>query len=306
MRSMNLKEDYEYFTSIWDGKNGKKQKIHTSKAWDGRASDWGKELNKKQTFQESMDKRVLESAKYLRDQGLLGADSEVIDLGCGPGRFVTEFAKTAGHVTGIDISEKMIELGKAHAEANGIENVTFLAEDFQNIDIEARGWEKKFDLVFMAITPAVGTMESLEKAMHICKGYCFNSTHIKWEDDLERKIRRNVLGKDGESAKNNFGKWFYALFNLLWLKGYLPQTHYYTHEKEERLKADRNLATYYARALSSDLLVSETLEEQIEQYLLEIADSEGYVERVCTRWQGWILWDVRTCMPRLPEEKCEC
>lgn len=302
MGIMNLKQDYEYFTSIWGEKSDKNKNIHTSKAWDGRAGDWGKELDKKNTFQESMDKRVFTAAEYLRSHGLLEEGSEVIDLGCGPGRFVTEFAKTAGHVTGIDISEKMIRLGKEHAQNCGIANVTFMAEDFHELDVMELGWEKKFDLVFMSITPAADTLESLEKAMKICKGYCFNSSYIRWEDDLESKIQQDVLGRKGESAKNNHGKWFYSLFNMLWIRGYFPQTHYYNHEKKERLKVDKTLATYYARELSKNLTVPEDLEERIMRYLTEIADSEGCVERICNRWQGWILWDVRNCMPRLKED----
>ncbi|MBO5460419.1 MAG: methyltransferase domain-containing protein [Ruminococcus sp.] len=298
MGIMNLKKDYEYFTSIWEEK-GEKKRIHTSKAWDGRAGDWGKELEKKEDFQESMDKRVMAAADYLRSHGILGAGSEVIDIGCGPGRFVAEFARTAGHVTGVDISGKMVELGQKRAEECGVENVTFIAEDFAEMDVKALGWEKKFDLVFASITPALGTMESLEKSMDICKGYCFNSCTIKWEDELEKQIKKNVLGIEEGSGKTSFGKWFYSLLNILWIKGYLPETSYYKNDKEERIKADASLATYYARSLSRDLTVSEEMAEQIEKYLIKIADEDGYVIRKYERWQGWILWDVRVRMPRL-------
>ena len=79
----------------------------------------------------------------------------------------------------------------------------------------------------------------------------------------------------------------------------MPETSYYKNDKEERIKADASLATYYARSLSRDLTVSEEMAEQIEKYLIKIADEDGYVIRKYERWQGWILWDVRVRMPRL-------
>lgn len=219
MGQIDLKKDYDYFTSIWE-ESGSNKKVHTSKAWDERAEAWGKELHKKEDFQINMDERVQMTAKFLRSQGLLGEESQVLDIGCGPGRFVTEFAKTAGHVTGIDLSEKMVQLGQKHAE---------------------------------------------------------------------------------ESQKNSFGKWFYSLFNMLWIKGYFPKTDYFINKKEERVKVEKDLAVYYAKTFSRDLNHSDELVIKILEYLQKIADSEGFVTRKCERWQGWILWDVRTCIPRLSD-----
>lgn len=298
MGLIDLKKDYDYFTSIWE-ESGTNKKVHTSKAWDERAKAWGKELNKKEDFQVNMDQRVQATAKFLRSHGLLGEGSQVLDIGCGPGRFVTEFAKTSGYVTGIDLSEKMIQLGQKHAEECGIKNVSFMAGDFLKLNVEALGWEKKFDLVFAAITPALGTMESLEKSMRICKGFCFHACNIRWLDDLESKIKKEIIGKAVEPQKNSFGKWFYSLFNMLWIKGYFPMTDYYINEKEERIKVDKDLAQYYAKTFSRDLERSDELVIEILEYLQKIADSEGFVTRRCERWQGWILWDVRKCIPRL-------
>lgn len=301
MGQIDLKRDYDYFTSIWE-ESGSNKKVHTSKAWDERAEAWGKELHKKEDFQVNMDERVQMTAKFLRSQGLLGEESQVLDIGCGPGRFVTEFAKTAGHVTGIDLSEKMVQLGQKHAEESGIKNVSFVAGDFSNLDVKELDWEKKFDLVFAAITPALGTMESLEKSMCICKGFCFHACNIRWLDDLESKIKKEILGKAEESQKNSFGKWFYSLFNMLWIKGYFPKTDYFINKKEERVKVEKDLAVYYAKTFSRDLNHSDELVIKILEYLQKIADSEGFVTRKCERWQGWILWDVRNCIPRLLEE----
>lgn len=291
MGILNLERDYEYFSSIWEyKKSGAKQK---SQMWDGRAADWKKELKKENSFQSSLEERVNESAAYLREHGLLGAGSQVVDIGCGPGRFVAEFAKTSGHVTGIDISEKMLELGKEYAAECSLDNVTFMKEDFSALNVESLGWENQFDLVFTSITPAIGTMENLEKINRISRGYCFNSSIVRWEDNLEKQIGMEVFGNKRGSSPEGDGKRFYSLFNLLWLQGYLPETRYQCQVQEEYVDADDGLASYYAKCFSKDMISTEDSLFPVSEYLKKHANPEGKILRKYERWYGWILWDVR-------------
>lgn len=301
MENLNWNQDYEHFCSIWEQKSSGMK--HTPQVWDGRAMDWGRELETDGPFRRSLEERVGESAAYLRQHGLLGAGSQVVDIGCGPGRFAAEFAKTAGHVTGIDLSGKMLELGEQYTKECGLDNVSFLSADFNALDIRELGWEKKFDLVFTSITPAIGTMESLEKAMQICRGCCFNSSFVRWVDELEDQIGRALYGRETGSSLNSHGKWFYALFNLLWLQGYFPETRYYCQKQEEYIQADEKLASYYAKCFAPDMLSSQEEIRRVFRYLKEHSNSEGKILQKYERWYGWILWDVRMQTCRLSERK---
>lgn len=301
MEIVNLQRDFEYFSDIWEYK--KSGVTHTAQCWDGRAADWGEELKEDSPFRQSLNERVRESAEYLRAQGALTPGCQAIDIGCGPGRFVVEFAKTAEHATGIDISPKMLELGAAHARECGRDNVTFLAEDFGALDIDVLGWEQKFDLVFTSITPAIGTMANLEKLMRICRGYCFNSCFVRWEDELENKIGRELFHRQENSDLNKHGNWFYSLLNLVWIMGYFPVTRYHFQIQEDYEEVDEALASYYAKCFSEDMTSSEEDTSRILAYLKEQANSEGKILRKHERWYGWILWDVRLRMPRLEMEQ---
>ena len=84
--------------------------------------------------------RVQATADFLRKHGLLDADMDVIDIGCGPGRFVAEFAKTAHYVEGTDLSPKMLEYAAEYAASQGIHNVSFIPCDFKQLDIDEMGW----------------------------------------------------------------------------------------------------------------------------------------------------------------------
>lgn len=301
MEVLKLRQDYDYFSAVWEHKKSGGVK-HTSEAWDGRADDWGKELSQDGPFRKSLEDRVNKVAEYLRAHGLLDAESQVLDIGCGPGRFVTEFAKTADHVTGVDLSQKMLDLGADYADQCDIHNVSFLAGDFSDFNIEELGWEEKFDLVFTSITPAIGTMANLEKLMRISRGYCFNSCFVRWDDELERQISEKVFHREYAPSLGDHGHWYYALFNLLWLKGYFPETYYHRQSQSEYVEADENLARYYARSFSENLTANDEQVQKVLEYLKGHANSDGRILREYERWYGWLLWDVRLRATRLKEK----
>lgn len=68
------------------------------------------------------------------------AGAAVLDVGCGPGRHALEFGHRGFQVTGIDISETFIELGRAAAEKDGAD------VRFEVGDARALGYRDRFDL----------------------------------------------------------------------------------------------------------------------------------------------------------------
>jgi Methylase involved in ubiquinone/menaquinone biosynthesis len=52
-------------------------------------------------------------------------NSNVLDIGCGPGRFAIEFAKQSTNVIGLDISDKMLDYAQKNAAATNLTNVSF-------------------------------------------------------------------------------------------------------------------------------------------------------------------------------------
>lgn len=65
----------------------------------------------------------------------LSEGSRVLDVGCGTGASALPAAATvgsAGHVTGIDVAEKMLKRARAKAKARGLGNVTFALADMSD------------------------------------------------------------------------------------------------------------------------------------------------------------------------------
>jgi SAM-dependent methyltransferase len=98
-------------------------------------------------FQEQLDRQIsplgLEALRVLGPQ----VGERVLDVGCGCGQTTLELANrvgSAGHVTGIDISEPMLEVARRREIPQGVIRPEFLSADAQTAELG----EGVFDAVF--------------------------------------------------------------------------------------------------------------------------------------------------------------
>lgn len=68
--------------------------------------------------------------------------ARVLDVGCGPGRHVLELARRGHRATGVDISERFVDLAAKAAAAEHLDGVTVEVGDARTLSFEA-----EFDLV---------------------------------------------------------------------------------------------------------------------------------------------------------------
>lgn len=292
-KNWNSREELAHFREIWEYRSPGHSTMHTQQLWDERADEWENELTYDQDKIESTRRRVEATSGFLRGRGLLRETDDVIDIGCGPGRFVAEFAKTCHSAVGSDISGRMLEHGAAYAKKCGLSNTSYVRADFNAVDLDEIGWRNRFDLVFTSITPAVGGSENLKKLMDMSRGFCFNSCFVGSEDDLVSPFLYQVFGQPFENRFSGHWHWFYGLFNLLLLEGYFPETAYYDDRRCERLKVNLETASRLCRRLVPPAGVSsERLTEMLYEYMKARADANGFVTRSSTCTYGWILWDA--------------
>jgi SAM-dependent methyltransferase len=191
--------DLEYFEQRWNERfeEGKSSCLAT---WEERADDWDRKYRKENDKNQPRDARMRDTGAFLRSKGLLGPDCDVIDVGCGPGRFVAEFAKTARFVQGTDISPKMADYGAAYCKEKGLNNTAFKALDFKTADIKALGWENRFDLVFTSITPAASG-KGLDKLIAMSRGWCFNACFVYNMNELNNRILRELFDREPKKTR---------------------------------------------------------------------------------------------------------
>jgi len=88
---------------------------------------------------------------------------KIIDIGCGTGRHSIELSKRGYSMTGIDLSESLLEKAREKAKINGV-NV-----DFRRCDARDLPFEKQFDLAIMMCEGGFPLMETDEMNYAILK-----------------------------------------------------------------------------------------------------------------------------------------
>ncbi len=278
--------DLEYFVAMQESQP-EHRPDHSPQKWDRRADAWEQE----RILHHKGDERVRSTVAYLENRGLLCPEYQVADIGCGPGRFAVAFASRVQWVTGFDLSPKMVEYGMAHARQEGVANVTLRTCDFQALDVRQEGLTGAFDLVFSSLTPAIHGQAGLQKVMDMSRAYCCNITHIYHHNSLRQQLQSQLFGLAPASPWG--GRWFYSLFNVLLLLGYLPETSYDHQLQHRRFPPSAD----YASIMMEQILPPEqrTGENQarILEWMRAHTDGEGMVTETSRACYGRILWDVR-------------
>lgn len=72
----------------------------------------------------------------------LPSDAKLLDLGCGEGRHAIEIAKRGYQVTGIDVTEPLLEIARANAAKQQVDI------QFEKRDMRSLPWENSFDAAY--------------------------------------------------------------------------------------------------------------------------------------------------------------
>ena len=83
----------------------------------------------------NMPTSVLNRAiRRLLDQGALQPNSRIVDLGCGTGQLTLPFADQGFHMTGVDVSDAMVDIGRT--KVSPMQDVTFSVGNAQSLEFE--------------------------------------------------------------------------------------------------------------------------------------------------------------------------
>ncbi|MDR3544026.1 MAG: class I SAM-dependent methyltransferase [Desulfosporosinus sp.] len=274
--------DIQYFASLWS--EGKSTHASGKSFWNNRAAEFNKLV-----CQGSPDERIKKLVKFLLHNNLLTENSSVLDIGCGPGRFAVEFAKKCTDVTGLDISDKMLDFAVKNADAANLTNVSFENLNWDEVNLEGHNWEKRFDLVTAINSPGIYDQITLEKMCDASKGYCFLSNFVNRSDSVHEIIRTKILKlKDVKFYANTI----YSIYNILWLTGYYPSIAYVDTDREH-IRTIEEACIYYGTLFETDNNSDNEKKDLIRSYLEEIAVNGFVTEKVRTK-TAWIYWKVKS------------
>lgn len=108
-----------------------------------------------------------DSIKLLVDMCRLKGDEDVLDVACGPGLVACAFAPYAKHVTGIDITPKMIEEASARQKAHGLANMHWQIGDSTQLPFE----DEAFSVVLTRYSfhHLLDPRAALSEMLRVCK-----------------------------------------------------------------------------------------------------------------------------------------
>lgn len=137
--------------------------------------------------------------------------------------------------------------------------------DFQSLDLDKEGYRKAFDLVFSSMTPALRGMDNLKKSMEMSRGWCCHVTHLSGRNYLREQILWELFGKKPVSPWN--GQSFYALFNILFLSGYNPETTYESRRQEIWVTPDEEYVDFLMEHMLPQEEITKAHAKQIRSWL---------------------------------------
>jgi 2-polyprenyl-3-methyl-5-hydroxy-6-metoxy-1,4-benzoquinol methylase len=132
-------------------------------------------MNKKQWYEtlfenygekydnESFAQGTLGECDFIEKEINYNKSLKIIDIGCGTGRHSIELTKRGYRMTGIDLSESLLEKARAKAKQNGLQ-IEFLQHDARDLP-----FDKQFDVAIMMCEGGFPLMETDEMNYEILR-----------------------------------------------------------------------------------------------------------------------------------------
>ncbi|MDO3676276.1 class I SAM-dependent methyltransferase [Paenibacillus ehimensis] len=190
----------------------KKAGMDAAHSFDHRAKSFNEEA-----FNEEGRQRTKRIMNWLEGQGVTFKDRSILDIGAASGGFTVPFAERGATVTSVEPCLPLVELLKENTAGLTNGKVEVVTEPFENINIEAKGWGKAFDLVFVSMCPVIVDWESVAKVLSCARQFCYISlTAGSREHSLVNEVWTLVTDQPQKTEHLEMA----YLQHLLYLKGY--------------------------------------------------------------------------------------
>lgn len=220
----------------------------------------------------------------LRTSGASRDLTDVLDIGCGAGRYSLALAGDVRSVTGVDFSPAMIGAARRKASAAGIPNAEFRVADWASADTRSIG---RFSLTIAHMTPAICSAGTFAKMLAVSSGMCYLAGYVSRGSPVWDEIYR-VTGKDGSATESD--KLLFAQ-DTLWRIGRRPRIEYIAEHRSRRMPLEEARHVYLDGARGFVSLTGKQ-EKAIDSYLTSTAGPDGTFEDSSDPLIGVLYWDM--------------
>ncbi|NOX35189.1 MAG: class I SAM-dependent methyltransferase [Deltaproteobacteria bacterium] len=226
--------------------------------WDKAAFTYNRDKK------EVRNRKIGKTIELFKRCNLVFKGMEVLEIGCGTGMLAIELAKHGARVTALDFSRRMLEKFKQDITPDLEKNITVLEEDWYKIDIQKKGWEKRFDLVIAFMSPGVASPEAFFKMMGCSKKGC---AIRGWAAKKNHPIIADLWEKIMETPLEDKPQSILYKINLLFSLGFFPEITFDTVEWGQKTTKEEEFARQMAFFKKLGKKTNAGLENIIRQYL---------------------------------------
>lgn len=169
-----------------------------------------------QSFTEEGKKRSERIMSWIENQGVDFSELSILDIGAASGIFTIPFAEKGATVTAVEPSELLISLMKETIPNTLASKIEIVPERFEELSIQKKGWEQKYDFAFASMCPAMSDWETVEQAIQSARKYVYISAMAGPRvhtliDEFKEILHVNPPYRSGDMG---------YIQQLLFLKGY--------------------------------------------------------------------------------------
>lgn len=279
----------DFWIKQWeDEKKSSTYNVHrgftTPEYWDEAADTYNPK--KKQI----KNRRLERTISFFKTGGFLSEGMKVLDIGCGTGMLAMELAKNSAQVTALDFSRGMLDQFEKNITPDIKENITILHQDWHAVDIKAKKWEKKFDLVIAFMSPGVATPEAFFKMMNCSKKAC---AIRGWAGKRKHPVLSELWQKIMDTPLEDKPQSILYKINLLFSMGLFPEITFDTIEWDQKATVQDELKRQMAFFKKVSRKTDAELEEIILKYLNRIA-KDNMIVRQHQGLTATAAWDMRS------------
>jgi SAM-dependent methyltransferase len=251
--------------------------------WNNMAGRFGQDRSA-----EREDARLKIVLDLIGKTGLDLKGAEVLDIGAGTGALAIPLAKNGANVTALDFSEEMLKKLEMRAQAENIQTIHTLFRSWDEIDLDAEGFRKKFDLVIASMTPAVRCPDTFNRMLDASKGICYYSGWVNRQWDPAYYELYRLLFND-EFREGSHG--FYLPFMYLYMNGLRPTVSL----RQDVWKGNETveeMVDTVAGFFSTTKEIDEAMKARMRDYFQARSTDGRYCSKTLAT-TGMMVWDMR-------------
>lgn len=189
----------------------------TAQFWDKASVTYNTNDN------EIKSRRTTRVLTALKEKGLLFEGMRVLDIGCGTGMMALALAQQGALVTAMDFSSGMLDRFKADIPEALKDRITLVQQDWHELDIRQKGWEKAFDLVLAFMSPAVASPQAFSKMIQCAaKGCAIRGWAARRQPEIFKDLWQMIMNRPLDDKPQSI---LYKI-NLLFSMGLYPDVYF--------------------------------------------------------------------------------